>query len=162
MSSSSWMRNGVNSILSLSGPGRRTGINCLNILRQYVSLYIPQIQLKAITVKSVRWQRTRAYSHRKPLFNPIYLIACTGWPDRFLPASVGNQKDNIYNKSHWGPERENQKVHKIKAFISLDDAVKKTIHLSFMGIKKKWTMPISNWGLIMNQLMLIFENRIQV
>ena len=26
----SWKRNGVNSILSSSGPGRRTGINCLN------------------------------------------------------------------------------------------------------------------------------------
>ena len=42
MNFSSWMRNGVNSILSLSGPGRRTGINCLNILRQYVSLYITE------------------------------------------------------------------------------------------------------------------------
>ncbi len=28
--------------------------------------------------------------------------------------------------------------------------------------KKKWTMPISNWGLIMNQFMLMFENRIQI
>jgi len=35
---------GVNSILSLSGPGRKTGISCLNtssILRQYVNLSIP-------------------------------------------------------------------------------------------------------------------------
>ena len=29
-------------------------------------------------------------------------------------------------------------------------------------IEKKWTMPISNWGLIMNQFMLMFENRIQI
>ena len=28
-------------------------------------------------------------------------------------------------------------------------------------IEKKWTMPISNW-VIMNQFMLIFENRIQI
>ena len=28
-----------------------------------------------------------------------------------------------------------------------------------MEIEKKWTMPITNWGLIMNQFMLIFENR---
>ena len=27
---------------------------------------------------------------------------------------------------------------------------------------KKWIMSISNWGLIMNQIMLMFENRIQI
>ena len=30
------------------------------------------------------------------------------------------------------------------------------------NLEKKWTMPISNWGLIMNQFMLMFENRIQI
>ena len=30
-----------------------------------------------------------------------------------------------------------------------------------MEIEKKWTQPIHNWGLIMNQFMLMFENRIQ-
>ncbi len=41
MNFSNWMKNGVNSILSLSGPGRRTGISCVNtsnILWQYVNL----------------------------------------------------------------------------------------------------------------------------
>ncbi len=33
---------------------------------------------------------------------------------------------------------------------------------SLMGIEKKWTQPIHNWGLIMNQFILIFENRIQI
>jgi len=36
------------------------------------------------------------------------------------------------------------------------------VYLSLREIEKKWTMPISNWGLIMNQFMLIFENRIQI
>jgi len=40
--------------------------------------------------------------------------------------------------------------------------VKKMVYLSLMEIEKKWTMPITNWGLIMNQFMLIFENRIQI
>ena len=40
--------------------------------------------------------------------------------------------------------------------------IKKTVYLSLMEIEKKWTMPISNWGLIMNQFMLMFENRIQI
>ena len=37
-----------------------------------------------------------------------------------------------------------------------------TVYLSLMEIEKKWTQPIHNWGLIMNQFMLIFENRIQI
>lgn len=32
----------------------------------------------------------------------------------------------------------------------------------FFQIEKKWTQPIHNWGLIMNQFILIFENRIQI
>ena len=40
--------------------------------------------------------------------------------------------------------------------------INKTVYLSLMEIEKKWTQPIHNWGLIMNQFMLIFENRIQI
>ena len=50
---------------------------------------------------------------------------------------------------------------KSKLLFPLDEAVKKTVYLSLVEIKKKWTMLISNWG-IMNQFMLIFENRIQI
>ena len=52
-----------------------------------------------------------------------------GWPDCFLPVSTGNQKNYLYHKSYWKPECENQKVHKIKAFISFGWCSKK--HVSF-------------------------------
>lgn len=55
-----------------------------------------------------------------------------------------------------------RKYTKSKLSFPSDDAVKKTVYLSLMEIEKKWTMPISNWGLIMNQFMIIFENRIQI
>ena len=55
-----------------------------------------------------------------------------------------------------------RKYTKSKFSFPSDDAVKKTVYLSLMEIEKKWTMPISNWGLIMNQFMLMFENRIQI
>ena len=55
-----------------------------------------------------------------------------------------------------------RKYTKSKLSFPSDDAVKKTVYLSLMEIEKKWTMSISNWGLIMNQFMLIFENRIQI
>ena len=55
-----------------------------------------------------------------------------------------------------------RKYTKSKFSFPSDDAVKKTVYLSLMEIEKKWTQPIHNWGLIMNQFMLIFENRIQI
>ena len=55
-----------------------------------------------------------------------------------------------------------RKYTKSKLSFPSDDAVKKTVYLSLMEIKKKWTQPIHNWGLIMNQFIPIFENRIQI
>ena len=55
-----------------------------------------------------------------------------------------------------------RKYTKSKLSFPSDDAVKKTVYLSLMEIEKKWTMPISNWRLIMNQFMLIFGDRIQI
>lgn len=55
-----------------------------------------------------------------------------------------------------------RKYTKSKLSFPSDDAVKKTVYLSLMEIEKKWTMPISNWGFIMNQFMLMFENRIHI
>lgn len=55
-----------------------------------------------------------------------------------------------------------RKYSKSKLSFPSDDAVKKTVFLSIREIEKKWTQPIQNWGLIMNQFILIFENRIQI
>ena len=55
-----------------------------------------------------------------------------------------------------------RKYTKSKLSFPSDDAVKKNVYLSLMEIEKKWTQPIHNWGLIMNQFILIFENRIQI
>ena len=40
--------------------------------------------------------------------------------------------------------------------------INKTVYISLMEIEMKWTQPIHNWGLIMNQFMLMIENRIQI
>ena len=55
-----------------------------------------------------------------------------------------------------------RKYTKSKLSFPSDDAAKKTVYLSLMEIEKKWTQPIHNWGLIMNQFILIFKNRMQI
>ena len=43
-----------------------------------------------------------------------------------------------------------------------DDAVMKSVFLAVNEATKKWNMPIRNWGIILNQFLAIFENRIKV
>lgn len=60
-------------------------------------------------------------------------------------------------------ENLNSKIRKYtKAKLSFpnDDAVKKSVYLAINEIEKKWTMPIKNWAIVLNQFICIFENRI--
>ncbi len=43
-----------------------------------------------------------------------------------------------------------------------DDAVLKSVYLALKESTKKWTMPIHNWGIVLNQFMLIFEKRLRL
>ncbi|MCU0424436.1 MAG: IS256 family transposase [Candidatus Kapabacteria bacterium] len=40
-----------------------------------------------------------------------------------------------------------------------DNAVMKAVYFSIQALLKKWTMPVPNWGLILNQCMIIFCER---
>lgn len=55
-----------------------------------------------------------------------------------------------------------RKYTKSKLSFPTDDAVRKSVWLALQEIEKKWTAPIHNWGVVMNQFMAIFENRIGI
>lgn len=55
-----------------------------------------------------------------------------------------------------------RKYTKNKMSFPTDDAVMKSVFLATREATKKWTMPIRNWGVILNQFLAIFENRIQI
>ena len=46
-------------------------------------------------------------------------------------------------------------------YLSTDESVKKSVYLSIQEISKKWSMPIRDWGIIIGQLMIFFEDRFQ-
>ncbi|WP_425057712.1 IS256 family transposase ISPeth4 [Sporomusa carbonis] len=54
-----------------------------------------------------------------------------------------------------------RKYTKTKTVYPTDDAVKKSVFLSIQEISKKWSMPIRDWGIIIGQLMIFFEDRLQ-
>lgn len=56
--------------------------------------------------------------------------------------------------------RQFRKVTKTKSVFPHDESLKKMLYLALQGIRKKWTMPIQNWGFIISQFSIIFEERL--
>lgn len=55
-----------------------------------------------------------------------------------------------------------RKYTKNKLSFPTDDAVMKSVYLALREASKKWTMPIRNWGMILNQFLTIFGNRVKI
>ncbi len=55
-----------------------------------------------------------------------------------------------------------RKYTKNKLSYPTDEAVMKSVFLAVQEITKKWTMPIRDWGMILNQFMIMFENRLKL
>ncbi len=55
-----------------------------------------------------------------------------------------------------------RKYTKNKLSFPTDNAVIKSTFLALRESTKKWTMPIRNWGIILNQFLTIFEQRVQL
>ncbi|RXK88232.1 IS256 family transposase [Chlorobaculum sp. 24CR] len=52
-----------------------------------------------------------------------------------------------------------RKVLKTKGSFPTDESIIKLIYLAMQNIAKKWTMPIQNWGAVINQFSIKFEGR---
>lgn len=55
-----------------------------------------------------------------------------------------------------------RKYTKNKLSFPNDEAVLKSVYLALREASKKWTMPIRNWGMILNQFLIIFEDRVRL
>jgi len=58
-----------------------------------------------------------------------------------------------------GYNRQLRKVTKNKASFPTSQAVRKLLYLANVNIFKKWTRPLINWPLILNQLAIRFDDR---
>jgi len=55
-----------------------------------------------------------------------------------------------------------RKYTKNKTVYPTDDSVKKSVYLSIQEISKKWSMPVRYWGTIIGQLMIFFDERLDI
>ena len=53
-----------------------------------------------------------------------------------------------------------RKYTKNKLSFATDEAVMKSVYLAVREATKKWTQPIRNWGLVLNQFLTIFAQRV--
>ncbi len=53
-----------------------------------------------------------------------------------------------------------RKVLKTKGAFPNDESIIKLIYLAMQNIAKKWTMPLRNWGAVINQFSIKFEGRV--
>lgn len=61
-----------------------------------------------------------------------------------------------------GYHRQVRKITKTKGVFPSDDALLKLVYLAYRNIKKKWTMPLANWGLTAQQLAIKFGDRFKI
>lgn len=52
-----------------------------------------------------------------------------------------------------------RKITKNKGIFPNDTALIKLVYLAYRNARKKWTMPVPNWGIISQQLAIKFEDR---
>ena len=58
--------------------------------------------------------------------------------------------------------RQLRKITKTKSAFVSDDALMKILYLTTMQIVDKWTMPIRDWGMILDNLMIYFGDRVMI
>ncbi len=95
-----------------------------------------------------------------------YAVAIRSWQNNWedlatffrFPAEI---RRLIYTtNSVEGYNRQLRKVVKSKGAFPSGDAAKKLLFLAYRDITKKWTKPIYNWTMILNQLVIRFDKRI--
>ena len=55
-----------------------------------------------------------------------------------------------------------RKYTKNKLSFPTDEAVMKSVYLAVREATKKWSMPIRNWGIVLNQFLTIYEKRVRL
>jgi len=99
-------------------------------------------------------------------WNKKYPQICKSWDDNWAELSTYFKYPNevrrlIYTTNAVeGFHRMLRKYTKTKTIYPTDDSVKKSVYLSIMEITKKWSMPVRDWGTIIGQLTIFFDDRL--
>ncbi len=97
-----------------------------------------------------------------------YPVVIKSWRDkwdnlsRFFQYTAGIRRIIYTTNTVEGYHRQVRKITKSKGAFPNDDSLFKLVYLVYRNIKKKWTMPIANWGQSAQQLAIIFGDRFKI
>lgn len=97
-----------------------------------------------------------------------YPIVLKSWHDNWEELTIFYQYDVHIRKMIYttnaveGFHRQVRKVTKTKGAFPTDMALMKLIYLATENISKKWTQPIPNWGLTIQQFCIKFGDRVKI
>jgi len=124
--------------------------------------------LKAVYKAPNRETAETKLLHLGEKWNDKYAMAVRSWENNWdelstffnYPAEI---RRLIYtNNAIEGYHRQLRKVTKTKAVFPTHQAVRKLLYLVNVNITKKWTRPLVDWPLILNQLAIRFQDRFPV
>jgi transposase-like protein len=109
----------------------------------------------------------RALDDLEDKWNKKYSIVTTSWRNNWenltnyfkYPAEIRKimYTTNIIESVH----RQFRKLTKTKGAFPNEDSLLKLLYMGIQNARKKWTQPIHNWGLILSQLSIFFEDRLE-
>ena len=112
-----------------------------------------QQALNAFEEFSQKWGKKYPYAIRSWETNWDELMTFMKYPSEIRQLIYTTNPIEAFNRGI-------RKVTKTKTSFRTTDSLFKLLYLVSQDIQEKWTMPIINWGLILNQLMVYFEGRI--
>ncbi len=114
-----------------------------------------QAALAALEQLEIKWGHKYAYAIRSWRSNWEELTAFLDFPLEIRKIIyTTNIIENLNGKI--------RKYTKNKLSFPTDEAVMKSVFLAVLEATKKWTMPIRDWGMILNQFLIMFENRLKL
>jgi len=136
--------------------------------------YVPEKDKKAVVkdLKPIYQANNKDQGYEKLLefdekWGKKYPLSVKGWLDNWGNLSTYFEYSPDIRRAIYttnaieAMHRQIRKITKTKGAFTSDQALLKLVYLTIKDISEKWTMPIRNWGLTMQQLHIKFGDRIK-
>ena len=124
--------------------------------------------LKKVYQSPTKSQAETELLNLEEIWGKKYPIVIRSWNENWEELSTYFEYDGHIRKLIYttnaveGFHRQVRKVTKTKGAFPSDMALMKLIYLATENISKKWTQPLQNWGLTVQQLCIKFGDRMKI
>lgn len=126
------------------------------------------VDLKNVYKAATKSQAETELLNLEEKWGKKYPVVIRSWHENWEELSAYFQYDEPVRKLIYttnaveGFHRQVRKITKTKGAFTNDMALMKLIYLAVQNISKKWTQPLQNWGLTIQQLCIKFGGRLKI